>query len=526
MDNMQDVRPKKMELKNILPWFGLLLVLMVGVYITSKMENKARAGKIDFDIYVMSQCPYGIQAESMVMKSMDGFEDYINFNVEYIASLNADGSFNSLHGESEVEGNIYQLCVKKYNPENFWPYLECQNKNYQDLKSSFESCANQVGIGFETIKNCAGGEEGTELLKISLAKAQELNVSGSPTFYLKGEKYTGPRTEIAIQRELCKVLENKPSKCKKLPQDKKFTAYLIEDSRCNKEECDTTRLIEQLETTFTKIEFEKIDYTTKDGREFYDKYKLTFLPALLMSKEVKETENYSQVERYLTPSEDLYFLAIGANHDPNKEICDNGQDDTGNGLVDCADPDCSGYAECREEVKGRLDLFVMSMCPYGTRALDAMQAVLDNFGNQIDFNIYYIANENADVTFQSLHGQPEEDENIRGLCAIKYYANNYMDYIWCRNKDISANWTSCAANFPKIKTCFEGAEGTQLHSQNIKYANELEIGASPTWMVNNRYLFNGIDAETVRLNFCKYNDVTGCENILGAATNVPAGACN
>ncbi len=32
--------------------------------------------------------------------------------------------------------------------------------------------------------------------------------------------------------------------------------------------------------------------------------------------------------------------------DPNRETCGNGLDDDGNGLIDCADPDCAGQANC------------------------------------------------------------------------------------------------------------------------------------------------------------------------------------
>ena len=528
MDNSKDIRPKN-EGRRILIFVVLLVVLLGGAYLSSKFEKGARAEKIDFDLYAMSQCPYGTQAEEVVLGAMSGFEEYINFNVEYIADKNEDGSFSSLHGQPEVEGNLYQLCVKENYADKFWSYLECQNRNYQDLKSSFESCANEVGANYEVVKNCAEGDEGAELLTASSEKAKALKVAGSPTFYLDNEIYTGPRTEIALQRSFCRVLEDEPKICGELPQDKEFTAYLLTDSRCTKPECDTTKLKEQLISSFSKIKFEELDYNNKKGKEFYEKYELTYLPAVLFSQEIKETDNYSQLERYLREVDDLFNLAIGAVHDPSKEICDNGEDDTGNGLVDCADNDCEASMECREEIAQRLDLFVMSMCPFGTQAMDAMKEVLDNFGDNIDFHINYIANENPDGSFQSLHGQPEVDENIRELCAMKYYPKKYMEYAWCRNQDIQGDWQACAADLPAIGPCAESDEGKRLHSQNIKLSNDLGIGASPTWMVNNKYIFSGIDAEVVRENYCKYNEVAGCENTLSgqASGDVAAGgSCN
>ena len=317
----------------------------------------------------------------------------------------------------------------------------------------------------------------------------------------------------------------------------KLTAYIVTDSRC----VDCSQMVEyaktQLQSMFTGIEFKEYDYSKSEGEKFYKKYKLTVLPAILFTSAIKSNEQYANMENYLTPNTvdpELLLLSLGSTFDPTKEICDNQKDDTGNGKVDCDDSDCSTSKACRENKENTLDLFVMSQCPYGTQALDAMKEVLNNFKDKINFNIHYIANQNQDGTFDSLHGQPEVDENIRELCAIKHYPENYkyMDYIWCINKEMQNNssaykWETCAKDFPKIKTCFNSDEGKQLLSENIKLANELQIGASPTWMANNRYEFSGIDSETVKSNFCKYNSgLVGCENTLSSETATPSGSCN
>lgn len=528
MSENSELKPKN-DKRKLFMFGGLLIILVAGAFLSSRLQKtKVAEGKVNFDTYVMSQCPYGSQAEAVIYEAMKGFEDFVNFNIEYIADKNADGTFNSLHGQTEVEGNIYQLCVKKYKADGFWDYLNCQNKNYRDLKSSFESCATEVSADFNQIKTCAEGDEGKTLLEESLNKAKTLNVAGSPTFYLNDKQYNGQRTKVALQRAWCEELNNDPKVCDSLPEDKKFTAYLIKDSRCTKDECDTARLLEQLKTTFTKMELEELDYTTDEGKEFFGKYKLTLLPAVLFDEDVKNTDNYSQVEKYLKQVDDLYNLAIGAVYDPTKEICDNKVDDTANGQVDCDDNDCKEDFACREEKAGQLDLFVMSQCPYGVKAMDAMKEVMDNFGDKLTLSIHYIANENADGSFTSLHGAEEVNEDIRELCAMKYYPTNYLDYILCRNKDITGDFAACAKDFPKIKVCAEGAEGKKLLSEDVKIANSLNIGASPTLMTNNRYVFNGLDAETIKTNFCQYNEVAGCDKTLTGqvqgATN--AGSCN
>jgi hypothetical protein len=188
---------------------------------------------------------------------------------------------------------------------------------------------------------------------------------------------------------------------------------------------------------------------------------------------------------------------------------------------------------CREEITQKLDVFVMSQCPFGTQALDAMKEVLEAFPN-MDFDVNFIASyDEATDTFSALHGQPEVDENIRELCAIKHYPDDYkyMEYIWCRNKNIrSTEWEDCATDngmdAETIRACSEGEEGKNLHIENIKLANELGIGASPTWLANNQLTFSGISAEAVKQNYCSENPgLPGCSKTLSGQAAAPSGSC-
>jgi Gamma interferon inducible lysosomal thiol reductase (GILT) len=316
-----------------------------------------------------------------------------------------------------------------------------------------------------------------------------------------------------------------------------LVAYFINDSRCATPNCDATfteGVKASLIQLFPSLEFVEYDYSSDLGGQFFEKYELTILPVILLTKKVETEENYSRLQNYLTPKSDLLDLKLGATFDPltelhSVEFCDNQIDDNGDDLSDCADPMCAGNLVCREEVSNTLDLFVMSECPYGTKALDAMKEVLENFDDSVDFNVHFIASENPDGTFRSLHGQTEVDENARELCAIEYYPEDYeyMEYIWCRDTDLKADWSECAEDFPKVATCFENGEGYDLLKEDIKLANQLQIGASPTWIANNRYQFSGIDANTVKNNICQYNPGLGaaCANEL-STTAAPAGACN
>lgn len=493
--------------------------------------NGEVTGKVTLDFYVMSQCPYGTQVMDAIEPVLEKLGDAVDFEANYISTDLGNGEFQSLHGEPETKGNIVQLCAAKYNPDKYMKMIICQNQDARAIPDNWQSCATQNGLDLEKIRTCYEGEEGKQLLSQSVKKAEAAQARGSPTIYLNGEPYQGGRGENDFLRAICNAFESdKPQACADIPPAKKVMTVVLNDERCK--ECDVSGVIASLKAIFPGLETIEIVYSSEQGKKLYDEANITYLPAILFDESVKEGEGYANVKPYLLPAGKYTSLRIGAQFDPTKEICDNEIDDTGDGKIDCDDLDCKEALECREEKKSNLQVFIMSDCPYGKKAVEALKEVVDNFGSALDYEVHYIANE-AEDGFNSLHGQYEVDENIIQLCVKEHSPEKWLDYIYCRStkgvKDI--DWNECAeetkVDVDAVQTCFDGDEGSGLLREDIKIANSLQIGASPTWLANNRYQFGGIDAETIKKEFCKYNeDAKGCENTLSSDTGgVPSGSC-
>jgi len=94
-------------------------------------ENNDNLEKpVTLDMYIMSQCPYGVQAEDGAIPAVKKLIDSVDYNIYFIANDNGDGTFSSLHGQPEVDENMRQICIMEKNPEQFLDYLTCLNKNY------------------------------------------------------------------------------------------------------------------------------------------------------------------------------------------------------------------------------------------------------------------------------------------------------------------------------------------------------------------------------------------------------------
>ncbi len=248
-----------------------------------------------------------------------------------------------------------------------------------------------------------------------------------------------------------------------------FSAVILNDERCDN--CDTTQLISQLSQTFPDLEINEMDYSEENAKEIYESAELSALPAVLFTEEIKEQEGYANIENYLTGSGDYLSLKIGAAFNPEAEICDNEIDDTGNGKVDCEDPDCSGIWKCMEKKEvPEVEAFVMSHCPFGTQIEKGLIPVMELLGDKADIQIKFCD--------YAMHGEKELDEQVRQYCIQEEQNDKYLDYLKCFLKDGDS------------ETCVEEAEidRTKLNTcvgiTDAKYKVTENFEDKSTWKGN------------------------------------------
>jgi hypothetical protein len=67
----------------------------------------------------------------------------------------------------------------------------------------------------------------------------------------------------------------------------------------------------------------------------------------------------------------------------------------------------------------------------------------------------------------------------------------------------------------KLKACAEGDEGKNLLKEDLKVAQGLGIGASPSWLANDKYEFSGVTADAISKGICSHNSgLAGCDQKL------------
>ena len=432
-----------------------------------------------------------------------------------------------MHGESELIGDKVQLCALKIYPEKAMDLLVCVSEDFRAIPGNTEKCALRTGLDYNLLRTCFEGPEGTALIEESAEIARTKGAVGSPTVYIGGSEYQGGRSTLQLLSALCGQFTAKPEVCGMLPKPVELTATILTDSRCVSCKQSVSQYETALKEQISGVTVRTLDYGTEEGKALYQSAGLEGVPAILFEKQLADSEACLMLESWLLARGDRAQLVVEPEFDPTSEICDNKIDDTGNGKIDCSDPTCESTTVCRQERPGQLDLFAMSQCPYGATAFLGLRKILNHFGNSINLNIYYIADDTGNGV-SSMHGQSEVDENIRQLCAIKHYSEKYayLSYLECRSKDYrSENWEVCTGDEIKkevIEECFK-SEGMALLKENIKMARQLSIGGSPTWMANNKFQFHGIDPANIVGEFCGFNPKQkGCEVPFDTSVEPPS----
>jgi protein-disulfide isomerase len=220
--------------------------------------------------------------------------------------------------------------------------------------------------------------------------------------------------------------------------------------------------------------------------------------------------------------------------------------------------------EIPKTAKPNVKLFVMSYCPYGNQAEDAMFPVVDLLKNTADIELHYVIYSDygqkypldcldKENKYCSMHGVQELNQGVRELCVQKYQKEKLWSFVKEMNtnstaQDSDSKWEAIAKKLgidvTKIKTCQKN-EATVLLDQEIALTskdypvqdptshqgNETEkISGSPTIIINDMYYDGARSTSDYQSAICNAFTTKPeiCNTTVQGATTTPAasGSCN
>jgi 2-hydroxychromene-2-carboxylate isomerase len=163
---------------------------------------KTATHPVRLDLWVMSQCPFGVHAETLLGKVVGAMGPLVDWRIHFIVEAGEGGKLASLHGEEEVRRDRVQACVGSLYPKDQLNFILAWNAA---PKSDYAGIAALYKLDAEKIRACAEGDEGDALLRAMVPESEQAKVTSSPTIFLDGKLFDGHRSSLGIVEKVCEL---------------------------------------------------------------------------------------------------------------------------------------------------------------------------------------------------------------------------------------------------------------------------------------------------------------------------------
>jgi len=194
----------------------------------SAQEGSEATGEIskqdtpDVKVFVMSYCPYGLQAQKMFLPVYDLLKDKAQIEVYFVNYI--------MHEKKEIDENLRQYCIQKEQKSKYYDYLNCFVKG-----EDFEKCLSDANIDRTKLATCVSetdqeynitaqyNDKSTWLnerfpkFDVHSDLCQKYGVSGSPTVVINDQVVNiDPRSPEKFKEVICQTFNSSPEECSQI----------------------------------------------------------------------------------------------------------------------------------------------------------------------------------------------------------------------------------------------------------------------------------------------------------------------
>jgi len=200
--------------------FGIPIDLDKGLANSGNGQNTEvpKSDKPKFELFVMSYCPYGLQAEKALIPVYNLLKDKADIVIYFVDYV--------MHGKDEIDENMNQYCIQKEQGDKFFNYLDCFAKNGKDGnclsaaaidRAKMNACVSQADSQYNITKNFNDKSTWSNGQYPPFAINEDLNkkysVQGSPTTIINDTEISLERSPEKFKEALCNAFNTPPEEC-------------------------------------------------------------------------------------------------------------------------------------------------------------------------------------------------------------------------------------------------------------------------------------------------------------------------
>jgi protein-disulfide isomerase len=186
---------------------------------TPEATNAPKSDKPNVKVFVMTYCPYGLQAQKMMLPVYDLLKDKADIGVYFVNY--------AMHEKKELDENLTQYCIQKEQKTKYFSYLSCFVK-----AGDAKACLTEAGVDTAKLASCVSktdaeygvtakyNDKSTWLsgnypkFDVETDLNTQYGVQGSPTIVINDTVVNvSPRTPEAFKVAICQAFNSQPEEC-------------------------------------------------------------------------------------------------------------------------------------------------------------------------------------------------------------------------------------------------------------------------------------------------------------------------
>jgi protein-disulfide isomerase len=161
-------------------------------------QDVPKSDKPEVELFVMTHCPYGTQAEKGFIPAIELLGDKIDASVKFVHYF--------LHDPEETETPV-QICIREEQGDKYLDYLKCFLED-----GDTDRCLTKIKIDESKLDSCIENKY-EDLYATDSELSEGYGVRGSPTLVVNGQIISSGRSAEAYLTTICSAFNNAPAEC-------------------------------------------------------------------------------------------------------------------------------------------------------------------------------------------------------------------------------------------------------------------------------------------------------------------------
>jgi hypothetical protein len=172
-----------------------------------------KSDKPSVDLFIMTHCPFGTQAEKGFIPVIEALDNSIIANIRFVHYF--------MHGDIERDETYRQICIREEQSNKYLDYLKCflegdgnaDSSGYIANGNNPDFCLKKSGIDLNKLNLCLNSNKSKEYYELDSKLSESYGVQGSPTLIINGVEASSGRDSSSYLKIICSSFNKNIDKC-------------------------------------------------------------------------------------------------------------------------------------------------------------------------------------------------------------------------------------------------------------------------------------------------------------------------